>query len=693
MSAFTSQDEKEQTLAMAKESFDERGWNFFRSEKMAKVSLTIPGNDRQLQIEVVRAIGDAAICQFEDAQGDAVALTQRQFKSDVYAAYDCERMMRTMKHECMRVQEDPAYKQSGKWPEGAFFYVNEMENGDAGALIRPQGNDVKLEPEEFDMKRAELGWTGLEELREQLQSWTNEISDFNSKMTKLKEQRMDQEMTRITLEAANNFLSEMDQADRDIDEASAAVQTRGVSGSVSDGMDGVRLQSYDEAPAMDSTMSIINFVTGVIDTEQLHRLNKMVYTSLRGLYSMKYDDVEDEEGIFMDPTTDMPRKKSTFIIFFQGEMSKNKVLKLCQNFSAKIIDNDLVKPPASACEGKKPSDVRQEKIQEAISEIANHEKAIAYTLDFKRKTLVKFYRYAQEMSSYVYQEKMIFFTLNKFVFSESAGGLTMAVEGWCPAAAIDGVEGSDGPMSYLQALVEMAKKKAHALDAPVLVRKLELEEDNSIHSHAEKPPTLIRVNNFTSGFQGIVDGYGIPRYEEVNPGFFAIAMFPFLFGVMFGDIFHGAMMVVLGIYLVCTEDAVLKTYNQQNEIFLMVFDGRWTVIMCGICATYMGFIYNEGLSVAFDWFGSGYKLDHFPQPSFGSDKGVTVNCLSGSSMGHGLYGPMGNASCLIGSMVVSSFQFANHTNKFLPTTLFKGSEFSTNSNGATFPSLWCSGAS
>ena len=43
---------------------------------------------------------------------------------------------------------------------------------------------------------------------------------------------------------------------------------------------------------MDSTMSIINFVTGVIDTEQLHRLNKMVYTSLRGLSSMKYDDVE-----------------------------------------------------------------------------------------------------------------------------------------------------------------------------------------------------------------------------------------------------------------------------------------------------------------------------------------------------------------------------------------------------------------
>jgi len=226
-------------------------------------------------------------------------------------------------------------------------------------------------------------------------------------------------------------------------------------------------------------------------------------------------------------------------------------------------------------------------------------------------------------------------------------------------------------------------------DAPVNVRQVPLEEDNSIHSHAVKPPTLIRVNTFTSGFQGIVDGYGIPRYEEVNPGFFAIAMFPFLFGVMFGDICHGAMMVAFALYLISNETATLKSYKHQNEIFLMVFDGRWTVLMCGVCATYMGLIYNEGLSVAFDWFGSGYKLDHFPESSFGAKSGAPVNCLSGASMGHGLYGPMGNASCLIGSMVVSSYSFANHTHKFLPTQLFKGKDYSSNTNGATFPSLWC----
>jgi V-type H+-transporting ATPase subunit a len=43
-----------------------------------------------------------------------------------------------------------------------------------------------------------------------------------------------------------------------------------------------------------------------------------------------------------------------------------------------------------------------------------------------------------------------------------------------------------------------------------------------------------------------VSTYGIPNYKEVNPSVFAIVTFPFLFGVMFGDIGHGAVLLLVG---------------------------------------------------------------------------------------------------------------------------------------------------
>ena len=63
------------------------------------------------------------------------------------------------------------------------------------------------------------------------------------------------------------------------------------------------------------------------------------------------------------------------------------------------------------------------------------------------------------------------------------------------------------------------------------------------------PPSYFKLNEFTAPFQEIVSTYGVPKYKEVNPAIFGLVTFPFLFGIMFGDVGHGGFMFVGAIIL------------------------------------------------------------------------------------------------------------------------------------------------
>jgi len=80
--------------------------------------------------------------------------------------------------------------------------------------------------------------------------------------------------------------------------------------------------------------------------------------------------------------------------------------------------------------------------------------------------------------------------------------------------------------------------------------------------------------------------------------------FPFLYGVMFGDIAHGTLLFLFGLFLVFG-----KTYIEKelpDSIFKSFLVVRYLLAFMGFFAMYCGWIYNDFTSLTFDVFGSCY---------------------------------------------------------------------------------------
>lgn len=97
--------------------------------------------------------------------------------------------------------------------------------------------------------------------------------------------------------------------------------------------------------------------------------------------------------------------------------------------------------------------------------------------------------------------------------------------------------------------------------------------------------------------------YGVPRYKEINPGIFTIVSFSYQFGVMFGDIGHGGLLLIFGIYLLRNH---LRLHNTSLQFIIQY---RYFIFMIGFFSFYCGLIYNEFFSIPIRLFPSCYDYN------------------------------------------------------------------------------------
>ena len=329
------------------------------------------------------------------------------------------------------------------------------------------------------------------------------------------------------------------------------------------------LAKAKEAFAVDGEQyigSIFSRIAGIIENEDIIRFKRMVFRITRGNALSVFYEVNQVDG---DIKNKSDEKKSVFFIMYQGDQSgniSNRLGRICDTIGIRrypipadrsMLDEEWKRNEE---EINSNSDIL-DKTKQAVLGILRR---LASPQGESVCSLIETYRL------FILKEKTIYTNLNMFTLK----GNMFYGNCWCPK-------------SDQQRIIQ-------ALSSGYLQ-----EVEGGFPSN-QRPPTYFRLNDFTTPFQSIVDTYGIPSYQEANPAFFSAVTFPFLFGVMFGDIGHGLVLTLFASYLCWYKDSIVNS----GSLFKPAVSVRYLLLMMGLCATYCGFIYNDFLGIPFNFFGS-----------------------------------------------------------------------------------------
>ncbi|XP_039091395.1 V-type proton ATPase 116 kDa subunit a3 [Hyaena hyaena] len=323
----------------------------------------------------------------------------------------------------------------------------------------------------------------------------------------------------------------------------------------------------------------INFVAGAVEPSKAAALERLLWRACRGFLIASFRETEQQ---LEDPVTGEPATWMTFLISYWGEQIGQKIRKITDCFHCPVF-------PYAEQEEARLAALQQ--LQQQSHEL---QEVLGETERFLSQVLARVQRLLPPWQVQVRKMKAVYLALNQC--SVSATHKCLIAEGWCAARDLPAVQ---------QALQDSSSEAG----VSAVVHRIPCRD---------VPPTLIRTNRFTASFQGIVDAYGVGRYQEVNPAPYTIITFPFLFAVMFGDVGHGLLMFLFALAMVLTENRP-AVKAAQNEIWQTFFSGRYLLLLMGLFSIYTGFIYNECFSRATTIFSSGWSVAAMATQSDWSD--------------------------------------------------------------------------
>jgi len=144
------------------------------------------------------------------------------------------------------------------------------------------------------------------------------------------------------------------------------------------------------------------------------------------------------------------------------------------------------------------------------------------------------------------------------------------------------------------------------------VSELQVELGNVSDGHCvvqdwsgKSSPTMLRNPRGTRIFERLTLGFGTPTSSEIDPSVLWLATYPLFFGLMFGDVGHGLLVVLVSCGLLYAKRKGTRFSEQSfaglGSLFNMILDGSGLLILGGAAAIVCGFLYGTVMGSE-EWF-------------------------------------------------------------------------------------------